>query len=380
MVELVVSDEDQLVVVDVQPAEHGGSPGTAAPGTLFGRAAVAEAPDGPLTPLSAHLLARPLLERARLALPGRGSRAAKAPHLLATVAGRAYLNLSLALDGDDAANPIARVELASGQWSRELAHEPAWRPSLARAGLRIAQIATEQRPLADDVKRFEREAEQERRWLAEMDLAILPDDALTTTLHEVADFLTRAYGLYARASASALGGHTLLASVLAGVDASRASWLAHAVSSGADVVTAKPAAAFCHVAAIARYDEPARAALLAHARTRDELPDGSLRRAIDQFLGAYGDRAISETELDTPRWVEIQLPFWRCSAHRFALTPSTRTPPWLERACSPIGNSPRSKADCRSSRLVSCAISWRGNGSCSGCGSAAASAWRAASD
>ena len=98
--------------------------------------------------------------------------------------------------------------------------------------------------------------------------------------------------------------------MLAGVDPTRASWLAHAVASGADVVTARPAAAFCHVAAIARYDDPARAAIGAGASSPSELPEGPLRNALGHFLKAYGDRSLLETELATPRWGEDATPIF----------------------------------------------------------------------
>jgi pyruvate,water dikinase len=222
----------------------------------------------------------------------------------------------------DAVDPVTRMELASAQWVPDVAGAPVARTSLARAGIRIAQIATEQLALTDDVARFERDAERHRRWLAELDLAILPDDALTTTLAEVSEFLMRAHGLHRRASAAVLAGHALLASVLAAIEPARAAWLAHAVTSGVDVATSRPGAAFCHVAAIAEFDPAARDMIL-----RDSLgaiaalPEGPLRRALEEFSKAYGDRGAFETELSGPRWGEDPRPLFAMLASFFRAPP-----------------------------------------------------------
>jgi pyruvate,water dikinase len=276
--------------------------------TLWARAA-AEAPASPLTPLSRELFIRPLLASAARALGSQRRRASKVVDAVAVVDGRAYLDVSSLADGasgGDFIDAAGRIEMSGAELPSELGRARAPRASLARAGLRVAQIAAEQRVLTEDVGRFEKDAETERRWLAEMDLAILPDDALTTTLHEVSSFLARAHALHARATASAVSGHGLLASVLAVADAPSASFLAHAVTSGADVLTSRPAAAFCHVAAIARYDEAGRAWLASgpFVPALRDLPDGPLSRALRRFLEAFGDRGFSEAELSKPRWGE----------------------------------------------------------------------------
>jgi pyruvate,water dikinase len=308
VVTCVLRPDGEPCLVDIVPIEHEGHPAGGASETLWVRTAVDEAPAAPLTPLSAQLLRQPLLERGRLAYGERAPRQGRLASMIASVAGRPYLNLSPRLERDPDRDPvdlIGHIELGTGQWTKVLARETAPRPSLARAGLRVAQIASEQKALGDEVGRFERDAEQQRRWLAELDLGILPDDALTTTLHEVSRFLSRAHALHARAHALAVTGHALLASVLSGADAARASWAAHAVSAGAGVVTARPAAAFCHVAAIARFDVPAQAALAqGQPLVAAALPDGPFARALRQFLDAYGDRGVFETELARPRWGE----------------------------------------------------------------------------
>jgi pyruvate,water dikinase len=72
-----------------------------------------------------------------------------------------------------------------------------------------------------------------------------------------------------------------------------------------DLESAQPGIALSQVAAIARHDEPARRSIEAgSARRVPDLPDGPARRALAQFLAMYGDRAVREAELATPRWRE----------------------------------------------------------------------------
>ena len=310
-VRCVIPERGEIHVVDVASFHHGGLAGSGTAQTLWARAAVGESPSGPLTPLSRDVLMTPAFERARRAFEDRAPPSRRLGDVMSLVDGRPYLNISPVFDGDPRSalsDPIGRVETAGAQWSKDLWHANAGGTTLARAGLRMAQIAAEQRALLDEVARFERDAEQQRRWLAEMDLAILPDDALTTTLHEVSHFLNRAHDFYGRASALSVSGHGLLTSVLAAVDAVRAPSLAHAVASGADVATSRPAAAFCHVGAITRLDEAARELIGQGTRRLDEIPDGPARRALGRFLEAYGDRSTTEPELGVPRWGEDSKP------------------------------------------------------------------------
>lgn len=312
----VIPPEGDVAVVDVRAAFHSGQAGSGSAQSLWSRAWASDVPAEPLTPLSRRLLVRPTLERLQRALGARAPRSSRLASALAEVDGRIYVGLTPIFElgrPNEFIDARGQVELVAAQWGPELDKSPASRASLARAVLRFAQIATEQRVLADATARFEREAEQERRWLAEMDLAILPDDALTTTLDEVRGFLERAYRLHADVTAAVVGSHALLASVLSSVDEGRAPWLAHAVTSGADLITVRPALAFSHVAALAALDEAGKEWLEAgrFERSLAGLPEGPLRRAILEFLSAFGDRGIGEPELSAPRWSEDPVPVLR---------------------------------------------------------------------
>ena len=308
-VHCVVPDHGDVAVVDLTPALHLGNPGVGSQQSLWARAGVGDVPAEPLTPLSRHLFTSTTLDRLRRAFAPQRPRPARLSGLVALVDGRSYVNLSPLLGLDErqsGMDPRGRVELVGAQWSSELDHGSVARPSLARAGLRLAQVATEQRLLSDDVNRFERQSEQQRRWLSEMDLAILPDDALTTTLNEVRDFLARANGLFSSTHAAVVNGHALLTSVLSTAEPVHAASIANAVTAGADVITTRPATAFSHVAAIVRLDPDAAAAWAAGGAPASvqALPDGPARRALGPFLVAYGNRGLSEAELASPRFAE----------------------------------------------------------------------------
>jgi pyruvate,water dikinase len=60
---------------------------------------------------------------------------------------------------------------------------------------------------------------------------------------------------------------------------------------------------------LARQDPEAFAALEKESTVGlDAVPDGPTRRAIQNFLALYGDRAVREAELSTPRWREDPRP------------------------------------------------------------------------
>jgi pyruvate,water dikinase len=114
-------------------------------------------------------------------------------------------------------------------------------------------------------------------------------------------------------ASSTLGTHLALKLVLervAPVDADRlAQWLTSGIR---DLESARPGIGIMHVAALARREPEARAALERETTTGlDAIPDGATRRALQSFLELYGDRAVREVELSTPRWKEDPRPVLR---------------------------------------------------------------------
>ncbi len=107
-------------------------------------------------------------------------------------------------------------------------------------------------------------------------------------------------------AASALGSHLALKSVLARVAPIGNDRLAQSLTGGIrDLESARPAIGIMRVAAIARTEPEARRVLEDPATTGlDALPEGATHRALQSFLDLYGDRAVREAELSTPRWRE----------------------------------------------------------------------------
>jgi pyruvate,water dikinase len=97
---------------------------------------------------------------------------------------------------------------------------------------------------------------------------------------------------------------------VAPVDAER---LVQSLTSGIrDVESARPGIGIMHLAALARREPEARAAIERESTAGlDALPDGATRRALQAFLELYGDRAVREAELSTPRWREDARPVLR---------------------------------------------------------------------
>ncbi|HEY3593711.1 MAG TPA: PEP-utilizing enzyme, partial [Polyangiaceae bacterium] len=72
-----------------------------------------------------------------------------------------------------------------------------------------------------------------------------------------------------------------------------------------DLVSALPGVALSRVADIARSDAVARQSLEdGTVHKVSDLPRGPTREALEQFIAAYGDRAVREAELSVPRWRE----------------------------------------------------------------------------
>jgi pyruvate,water dikinase len=146
-------------------------------------------------------------------------------------------------------------------------------------------------------------------------------------------------------AASALAAHLALKTVLARAVPLGNDRLAQALTGGIrDLESARPAIGILRVASIARTDPDARAALVDPSTAGlDAVPDGPTRRALQSFLELYGDRAVREAELSTPRWREDPRPVF--AMLRVALRGEAReVEPALARA--------RAQADAEMSQLL----------------------------
>jgi pyruvate,water dikinase len=166
-----------------------------------------------------------------------------------------------------------------------------------------------------------------------MDLTLLPDDALATTLKSASALLDRTGTLMLACASASLSSHLALCRALDKLASRRASargpeifdpgdgqdattniegtpsgaeHLAHALAGGIrELESAGPGVALARIAQRAREEPAAQERLLAGTvHGPADLPDGPTRYALEAFLVSFGDRAVREAELATPRWSE----------------------------------------------------------------------------
>jgi len=322
-----VGGVDRVIVLQARPVTGGLFPEGGDEHTVWSRANVGEALPGAATPLT-WSVARAFSDAGfRAAFTALGCRAPKDAILISNVYGRFYLNLTafMAIAGQvPGLSPRALLEQSGGapdgiiralhaEVERSstgfLMRAPIAVPGLLRRGLRLER----------EVSGWEVEAERSKRLLSELDLGLLPDDALAQTLRGVSDLLFGAGELMLTCASASLASHLALTTWLGrtlkrsdaygegGVDVHReASRIAQALTGGiAELESANPGLALMRVANLARREPAAFEAIAAgHVRSLEDLPMGATRASMREFLEAFGDRAVREAELMTPRWRE----------------------------------------------------------------------------
>lgn len=176
-----------------------------------------------------------------------------------------------------------------------------------RGGLRLASFVSRQLRRRAEDGRVERDLQREVRGFGELDLTLLPTDAISTSLLRVKELLVRAVELWARTSATQFAALTALSAILG--RRSTESELASSaliVSGAGGTFGASMTAGLARVVDVFRVDVEARSRLEAGASSLDALPDGSARGALGQFLSSYGDVATDLFDLEVPRWSEDQ--------------------------------------------------------------------------
>jgi len=312
---------------------------------------VGEALPGVATPLTWSVAGAFSEAGFRRAFAALGCSVPKHTHLVGNVHGRFYLNLTEFMRIAAQVpwlKPRTLVELGGGAGGDELELqvEGVSRKSFyARMPLTAVRLAREHLRIDDDVARYEVIAMAAERAHGALDLAILPDDGLARTLRDIQELLEETGTVMLTCASSALAGHLALKAVLARTSPIESDRLAQALSGGIrDLETARPAIGILRVASIAR-GEPEARAILEDASTvgLDALPEGPTLRAIKSFLESYGDRAVREAELSTPRWREDPRPV--LTMLRVALRGEVReVEPALARA--------RAQADAEMARLI----------------------------
>lgn len=307
-VEFACAGED-VFVVQARRVTGLGFPEGGDATTVWSNANVGEALPGVATPLTWSVAGAYSEEGFRKAFGALGCSVPKHTRLVGNVHGRFYLNLTQFMRIAAQVpwlDPRALVELGGGSGGDELAgqvNHVSRKGFYARLPVTATRLLREQLRIDDQVTRFEMEAERALRAHLALDLAILPDDAVARTLRDVQDLLERTGDVMLTCASSALGAHVVLTHVLARVRPDAAEKLAQDLTRGIrDLESARPALGVLRVVAQARLEPEARAVLEREDATFAALPEGSTKRALQGFLDLFGDRAVREAELSTPRW------------------------------------------------------------------------------
>lgn len=333
------SDARRVWILQVRPSRGEGFPEGGGPDTVWSRSNVGEALPGAASPLT-WSVARAFSDRGfREAFAALGCRVPRSARLVGNIHGRFYLNLTafmqiaaqvplltpralLGVSGGATEAAIAALERQTEDISK--------RRFFVRLPLTAFKLLARQAGLEREVVAFEADAARARRALHEMDLTLLPDDALATTMKTALALLDRTGTLMLHCASASLAAHLGLcralekaaslrtsargagdpdAATLRASDGSapgRAPHIAQALVGGVrELESAGPGVELARVAEIANKDKPARDKLLrGEVHRLEDLPYGPARAALDRFLEAFGDRAVREAELSTPRWRE----------------------------------------------------------------------------
>ncbi|MFO0759944.1 MAG: PEP/pyruvate-binding domain-containing protein [Byssovorax sp.] len=327
----------KIWVLQVRPITGFGFPEGGDAQTVWSRTNVGEALPGAATPLT-WSIARAFSDKGfREAFGALGCHVPRGASLVGNVHGRFYLNLSTFMQiaaQVPGLTPRALLGASGGASPAVIAALEKQIEDVSRRGflLRLPFTATRQLArqarLEREVASFEAEIERARRGLVDLDLSLVPDDGLATTLKSASDLLDRTGTLMLSCASASLAAHLGLSTVLGRVASRRAPAqsgdgahglggsgggpvsaaepLAQALAGGVrELDSASPGIALMRVAEAVRGDAPAREKLLAGGVKRpDDLPRGAGRSALEQFLADYGDRAVREADLATPRWRE----------------------------------------------------------------------------
>jgi rifampicin phosphotransferase len=305
-------DDERMWVVQARPVTGRGFPEGGDADTVWSSVNVGEALPGVATPFTWSVAGAFSETGFRSAFASLGCRVPRHARLVGNVHGRFYLNLTQFMRIAAQVpflDPRTLVDLGGGGGGDELAGQVegvSRRGFYARLPMTASRLVREQLRLDEDVKAFEAMAEKEWRAQSALDLAILPDDGVARRLRDVQNLLERTGTTMLTTASSTLGAHLALKTMLERIAPLDGEHLVQSLTSGIrDVESARPGIGIMHVAALARR-EPEALAVLERESTvgLDAVPEGPTRRALASFLELYGDRAVREAELSTPRWKE----------------------------------------------------------------------------
>ncbi len=316
-VEFAVDDSGALWMLQARPVVETAFPEGGDATTVWSCANLAEALPGVATPLTWSVAANFSELGFRRAFAALGATVPRGTRLVANVQGRFYLNLTAfmrvaaSVPGLD---PATLLELGGGASSELLqsqVEDVSTKGFYARLPVTATRALREQARLDAELANYERDASRARASSEALDLGILTDDGVATTIRDLQRFLDRTGALMLSCASNALGSFVALRALLGRwIDPRMATQLAGDLTAGGagkglgDLESARPTIALARIAEIALKDTPARDALLAQPKKIDAIPRGPTRDALERWIVAYGDRAIREAELSTPRWRE----------------------------------------------------------------------------
>ncbi|HEY1957742.1 MAG TPA: PEP/pyruvate-binding domain-containing protein [Polyangiaceae bacterium] len=309
-------DAERTWLVQARPATGRGFPEGGDATTVWSAVNVGEALPGVATPMTWSVAGSFSEAGFRNAFATLGCRVPKSARLVGNVHGRFYLNLTEFMRIAAQVpwlDPRSLVELGGGSGAEEVAaqtHDVSHRGFYARLPMTASRLLKQQLRLDEDVRAFETWAERALKLHHALDLAILPDEGLARTVLDAQAMLERTGTVMLTCASSSLGSHVALKTLLARVSPIDADRLAQALTAGIrDLESARPAIGLMRVAVLAQAEPEAREAIDRETTTGlDAIPDGPTRRALVSFLELYGDRAVREPELSTPRWKEDPRP------------------------------------------------------------------------
>ncbi|MDB4993028.1 MAG: Phosphoenolpyruvate synthase [Myxococcaceae bacterium] len=309
-------DAERTWIVQARPVTGQGFPEGGDVETVWSNVNVGEALPGVATPLTWSVAGSFSEAGFRRAFAALGCSVPRHARLVGNVHGRFYLNLTQFMRIAAQVpwlDPRTLVDLGGGSGGEELAVQVAdisRKSFYARFPLTASRLVKEQLRLDIDVGRFEDAATKAQRIHSALDLPILPDEGLARTISDVQALLERTGNVMLTCASSTLGTHLALKTVLSRVAPIGAERLAQALTSGIrDLESARPAIGIMRVADLARREPAAFAAIESESTIGlDAIPEGPTRRALQSFLDLYGDRAVREAELSTPRWREDPRP------------------------------------------------------------------------
>jgi len=312
-------DAERTWIVQARPATGQGFPEGGDADTVWSNVNVGEALPGVATPFTWSVAGAFSEAGFRRAFAALGCRVPKSARLVGNVHGRFYLNLTQFMRIAAQVpflDPRTLVDLGGGGGGDELAvqvQDVSRRGFYARLPLTATRLLREQLRLDEQVRAFETFAEKQWRAQSALDLAILPDEGVARRLRDIQALLERTGKVMLTTASSTLGAHLTLKKMLERVAPLDAERLTQSLTSGIrDVESARPGIGIMHVAALARRESEARAVIERESTVGlDALPEGPTRRALQSFFELYGDRAVREAELSTPRWKEDARPVLR---------------------------------------------------------------------